>query len=92
MIEKILNNILRKNNGTTHVERYPLGESYYGVFDMAGNVWEWTDTEADENKSRVIKGGSWSDNENTAQCLYKNTELIDKKYDNLGFRCDKDII
>jgi sugar-specific transcriptional regulator TrmB len=84
-------NVLRKNKGTTPVEKYTLGKSYYGVYDMAGNTWEWTDTEADEKKSRIIKGGSWSDNENTAQCFYKTTEYIDKKYDNLGFRCAKDI-
>jgi len=27
---------------TTAVDRYPLGKSGYGVFDMAGNVSEWT--------------------------------------------------
>lgn len=86
-------NILRKQKCPTPVEKYPLGKSYYGLYDMAGNVWEWTETPADETKkSRVIKGGSWSDNEKTAQCFYKSSELADKKYDNLGFRCAKDII
>ncbi|MEK7080424.1 MAG: SUMF1/EgtB/PvdO family nonheme iron enzyme, partial [Patescibacteria group bacterium] len=85
-------NILRKNKGTTPVEKYPLGKSYYGLYDMAGNIWEWTDTLSDEKNSYIIKGGSWSDNEKTAQCFYKISELAEKKYDNIGFRCAKDII
>lgn len=84
-------NVLRKNKGTTPVEKYSLGKSYYGLYDMAGNVWEWTET-SDQRNSYVVKGGSWSDNEKTAQCSYKTSELADKKYDNLGFRCAKDII
>lgn len=28
-------------NQTTDVTRYPQGQSYYGAFDMAGNVFEW---------------------------------------------------
>jgi formylglycine-generating enzyme required for sulfatase activity len=27
---------------TTPVTKYPQGRSFYGCFDMAGNVWEWT--------------------------------------------------
>jgi len=29
---------------TTAVNAYPQGKSYYGVFDMAGNAWEWIST------------------------------------------------
>lgn len=85
-------NILRKNKGTTPVDKYPLGKSYYGLYDMAGNTWEWTETQTDEKNYYIIKGGSWSDNEKTAQCFYKTSEFADKKYDNIGFRCAKDII
>lgn len=84
-------NILRKNYGTTPVEKYKLGKSYYDVLDMAGNTWEWTNTQSENKNNCIIKGGSWSDNEKTAQCSYKLVENIEKKYDNLGFRCAKDI-
>jgi formylglycine-generating enzyme required for sulfatase activity len=26
---------------TTEVGKYPYGRSFYGAYDMAGNVWEW---------------------------------------------------
>jgi serine/threonine-protein kinase len=32
---------VREVDGTTPVGSYPSGVSYYGVLDMAGNVWEW---------------------------------------------------
>jgi formylglycine-generating enzyme required for sulfatase activity len=38
--------------------------SYYGLKDMAGSLWEWTDgviaNAANHSNSRVVRGGSWS--------------------------------
>lgn len=37
-----LNSAESKNEKPTPVTKYPQGKSFYGCFDMAGNVWEWT--------------------------------------------------
>ncbi len=60
---------------TTPVNQYDKGQSIYGVFGMAGNVFEWTssldfpypydasDGREDPKKSgnRIARGGSWHD-------------------------------
>jgi formylglycine-generating enzyme required for sulfatase activity len=49
------------------VDKYPDGESKYGVMDMTGNVWEWCLTGWNQENIdtsgytyRIIKGGAWN--------------------------------
>ena len=41
------------------VDAHPLGASPFGVMDMVGNVWQWTDEYVDEHTLfAILRGGS----------------------------------
>ncbi len=55
-------NVMESHIGcTTAVGQYPQGASQpYGVFDMAGNIWEWqANCSDDSHRYLSLRGGSW---------------------------------
>jgi formylglycine-generating enzyme required for sulfatase activity len=50
----------RKQRPPTDVDAYPQGASPFGVLDLVGNVWQWTDEFRDEHtRAAILKGGSY---------------------------------
>jgi formylglycine-generating enzyme required for sulfatase activity len=71
----------------------------YGLYDMVGNVWEWTCSEYgaySENKENVcsqsisgqhvLRGGSWDGEANDVRSANRNADYETDRYFNLGFR------
>ncbi len=92
-----------KIRDTTPVGKYsPQGDSFFGVGDMAGNVWEWCADWFDENfyknsprenprndtqgQYRVLRGGSFDNVAPNARCAGRYGSRPDSFSSNRGFR------
>ncbi len=91
----------QSNEGdTTEVDGYPSGATPDGVFDMSGNVWEWTLSQYKEYKyrdddgrnslegisPRVIRGGSFGDDAVILRCASRGRYRPNDRGNDIGFR------
>jgi formylglycine-generating enzyme required for sulfatase activity len=92
----------RQMREPTAVSEYPKGASPFGVADLVGNVWQWTDEFRDEHtRAAILKGGSYYQPQGAIWYFpqaYKLTEhgkylLMAPSLDRsatVGFRCAQD--
>jgi formylglycine-generating enzyme required for sulfatase activity len=60
-------------------------KSYYGCYDMSGNLTEWTSSMYD-GTNRVIRGGHYGNSASDAACANRNNYTACIRYFGLGFR------
>ncbi|HEU5407102.1 MAG TPA: formylglycine-generating enzyme family protein [Nitrospira sp.] len=91
----------------TDVGSFEGGKSPYGVYDMAGNVWEWVadwsdggydatslernPTGSSRGEKRVVRGGSWDSAPAYVRSSYRLRLSPTFRLDNIGFRCARDV-
>lgn len=76
--------------GNSGEKSHPVGlkkANGYGLYDMTGNVYEWTsDISRGEKNLRVIRGGSWNGNFVDAETQYISSGSIHVRLSYFGFR------
>ena len=72
--------------------RYERDASSLGIFGLAGNVSEWTNSHSEKQASLIlVAGGSWDSWQfSDAQTFARNAVSPNSRSSSLGFRCAKD--
>lgn len=82
---------------TAPAGRYPSGATAAGVLDLAGNVWEWTESHycpysrpECEDSRRVLRGGGWDTVDSQfIRAAHRRPSAPSARGWSIGFRCAK---
>jgi len=91
---------------TTPVDEFPDGRSPYGLWDMAGNAYEWINDHFDEEyyksspatnphgpeggQERVVRGGDYQETRAGVRTTHRTGQAETYNRDNIGFRVAMD--
>ena len=93
------------HNKAMPVGSFLSGTNEFGVMDLAGNVWEWVADSLlnpypgftqdlfyfPSTPRKIIRGGSFKETGDHARGSFRGDGAFDKVYNNVGFRCARDI-
>jgi len=104
-IDSAFSNYSENVDNTTEVGYYEKGKSPYGVYDMAGNVWEWVNdwydgmyyqsspssnpTGPSSGQYRVLRGGAWYNGDYYVRSAYRSGDNPTYTLNSVGFRCSR---
>jgi len=75
---------------TVPIGIFPRGVSPFGVHDLCGTVWQWTQDERPTpslyGPHRAVRGGAWNNLPWSIGCAGKNAYPPTARFSNLGFR------
>ncbi|MEU2874039.1 SUMF1/EgtB/PvdO family nonheme iron enzyme [Streptomyces olivoreticuli] len=74
----------------TGVHRHPAGRTPHGLWDVAGNVWEWTTAPGRRDGIALLRGGSYHSLIQYASCAHANDVPPGLRSHGIGVRIVRD--